>query len=171
VCRTGSSSSGARDDPAPNGSTATPQPIGLTSSVSALADRSNPRLPWVVSRSGGTYFRNGCGGAAHIPPAERLYFRTEEEVRRIGFTHATEREDACDAKGLAWHRALVDTARPSQPLEQPQDSSWVGSVADGVYFRRSCSAAQDLAPVNRRYFSSEAAAIAEGYRHSRTPGC
>jgi hypothetical protein len=145
-----------------------------------LADRSNPRLPWVMSRSGGLYYRNGCAGAVRIPPAERLYFRTEQELRRIGVVQATERQDACDAKALAWHRSLLDSARVSAPsgpqLErplttEPSDSAWVGSVADGVYFWGTCSAAQDLAPANRRYFASEAAAVAEGYRRSRTPQC
>jgi hypothetical protein len=176
VCRIGSGS--ARGDAsAPNVSPAgAAQPLGFAS-VSALADRSNPRLPWVVRASGGPYYRNGCAGAARVPPAERLYFRTEDEVRRIGFVAATDRENACDAKALAWHQALVDSTRappvlsPTAPAEVPPDSAWVGSVADSVYFRISCPAAQDLAPSNRKYFRSEAAAIAEGYRRSRTLGC
>jgi hypothetical protein len=174
VCRIGP---GSARDAAPNVSPdGAAQPLGFAS-VSALADRSNPRLPWVVRASGGPYYRNGCAGAARVPPAQRLYFRTEDEVRRIGFAAATDRENACDAKARAWHQASVDSARASQvlsprvPTEVPPDSAWVGSVADGVYFRRSCATAQDLAPSNRKYFRSEAAAVAEGYRRSRTSGC
>jgi len=130
--------------------------LGL-GNFSALADRSNPRLPWVVSRAGGTYYRNGCGGGARIPPKERLYFRTEGEVQRIGFARATDSQDACDAKALAWHRALIDSAASPvatsvERVESAADSSWVASVADGVYFRRGCSASQDLAPRKPKVF-------------------
>lgn len=51
------------------------------------------------------------------------------------------------------------------------DSAWVASFADGVYFQATCSAAQDLAPANRRYFRTEDQAKAAGFRRSRTPGC
>ena len=177
VCRTGpgSATRGGEPTTAPNVEAVAAGALGL-GNFSALADRSNPRLPWVVSRAGGTYYRNGCGGGARIPPKERLYFRTEGEVQRIGFARATDSQDACDAKALAWHRALIDSAASPvatsvERVESAADSSWVASVADGVYFRRGCSASQDLAPANRKYFRTEAAAIAEGYRRSRTLGC
>jgi Adenosine deaminase len=48
---------------------------------------------------------------------------------------------------------------------------WVSSYADGVYFRATCTAAQDLSPANRRYFPTEEAAQAAGYRRSKTPDC
>lgn len=48
---------------------------------------------------------------------------------------------------------------------------WVGSFADGIYFRAGCSAARDLAPTNRRYFSSDEVAQGAGYRRSSVPGC
>jgi hypothetical protein len=51
--------------------------------------------------------------------------------------------------------------------------SWVrvGSFADQVYFRATCSAAQDLAQANRRFFPSEPASKAMAFRRSRVPGC
>ena len=58
-----------------------------------------------------------------------------------------------------------------KPAEATVEYPWVGSFADGVYFRASCVAAQDLAPPNRRYFASEAAAQNGGFRRSRVPGC
>ena len=48
---------------------------------------------------------------------------------------------------------------------------WVGSIADEVYFRSSCIAAQDLAATNRRYFFSDKSAQDAGFRRSRTPTC
>ena len=67
---------------------------------------------------------------------------------------------------------------PAGSEERPQSTAntaaqypWVGSFVDGVYFRADCSAANDLAPTNRRYFPSEAVARDAGYRRSRVPGC
>ena len=78
-------SGGGEPTTAPNVEAVAAGALGL-GNFSALADRSNPRLPWVVSRAGGTYYRNGCGGGARIPPKERLYFRTEGEVQRCEFS-------------------------------------------------------------------------------------
>jgi hypothetical protein len=47
----------------------------------------------------------------------------------------------------------------------------VGSEADMVFYRPSCSAAQDIASANRRYFADEGAAHAAGFRRSTVPGC
>jgi hypothetical protein len=68
------------------------------------------------------------------------------------------------------------TPAPSRPeVESPTstaaDYPWIGSFADGIYFRADCSAALDLAPTNRRYFASEAVAEGAGYRRSRVSGC
>lgn len=51
------------------------------------------------------------------------------------------------------------------------NNSWVGSVSDRVFFRAGCSAARDLAPANSRFFATDAAAIAAGFRRSAVPGC
>ena len=60
---------------------------------------------------------------------------------------------------------------PQSPANTADEYPWVGSFADGVYFRADCSAVQDLAPPNRRYFTSEGVARGAGYRRSRVPGC
>ncbi len=67
-------------------------------------------------------------------------------------------------------------ASPTQPAEITPASTaseypWVGSFADGIYFKATCPPAQDLAPVNRRYFRRVADAENAGFRRSRTPGC
>ena len=53
----------------------------------------------------------------------------------------------------------------------PNDTLFVGSRVDGVFFLRSCLAAQDLASENRRYFKTEKDATDAKYRRSRVPGC
>lgn len=57
------------------------------------------------------------------------------------------------------------------PAATAGEYAWVGSFADGVYFRADCPAAQDLAPANRRYFRTIQDAEGAGFRRSRTPGC
>lgn len=51
------------------------------------------------------------------------------------------------------------------------DTLFVGSRMDGVFFLRTCLAAQDLAVENRRYFKTEKEALDAKYRRSRVPGC
>lgn len=78
------------------------------------------------------------------------------------------------ARSIVPRNDTTSAAEPEKLVSPPRGSGqqqWVGSFADGVYFLASCTAAQDLAPANRRTFTSESAAIAAGYRHSRTPGC
>jgi len=69
---------------------------------------------------------------------------------------------------------VTTTNTDPQPVKAPDaqsDASWVGSSADRIYFLASCAAAQDLAPANRRVFVTEQAALAAGFRRSRTPEC
>jgi hypothetical protein len=63
------------------------------------------------------------------------------------------------------------TEQGTNPTSSAGEYPWVASFADGIYFRAGCSAAQDLAPPNRRYFGSEAAARDAGYRRTRVAGC
>jgi hypothetical protein len=48
---------------------------------------------------------------------------------------------------------------------------WIGSIADSIYFRGTCSAAKDLAADNRRVFSSEQEARSLGFRRSSIIDC
>jgi len=50
-------------------------------------------------------------------------------------------------------------------------SLYIGSKADSVYFGKWCTAANDLAASNRRYFKTEADAIAAHFRRSSVPSC
>jgi hypothetical protein len=56
-------------------------------------------------------------------------------------------------------------------ISEPDDADWVGSIADAVYFRKSCHAARDLAITNRRLFASEQEARTLGFRRSSVPEC
>lgn len=71
--------------------------------------------------------------------------------------------------------ATPPTAAPIVPLPAAgttsKDTLFVGSRVDQVFFLRSCVAAQDLAPENRRYFRTEQEAFDAKYRRSRVPGC
>jgi hypothetical protein len=67
--------------------------------------------------------------------------------------------------------APVTQADPPGLADSDSEFPWLGSVADGVYFQRTCPAAQDLAPANRRYFRTHQEAEGAGFRRSRTPGC
>ena len=40
---------------------------------------------WVASSSGEVYYRRGCANANRLAPANRVYFRTEEEAKRAGY--------------------------------------------------------------------------------------
>jgi len=65
----------------------------------------------------------------------------------------------------------VTTPDTSPPAATAAAFPWVGSAADHIYFRARCAPAQDLAPVNRRYFRSSHEAEQAGYRRSQTHGC
>lgn len=74
------------------------------------------------------------------------------------------------SSGAATRLGIAAIGLPDSSAVHP-DSTWVASFADAVYFRTGCVASKDLAPANRRYFRSEDAAKAAGYRRSQTPGC
>ena len=135
-----------------------------------MADRMNSALPWVWNGRNNLYYANGCRGALAIPASDRRYFRTEAELIRIGFKRAAKDADQCDSAVLLAHRAKVDSFAKESPWVPP-DTLFVGSIADRVYFRRTCSAAIDLAENNRRTFITEHEATAAGYRRSRVTGC
>jgi hypothetical protein len=64
-----------------------------------------------------------------------------------------------------------DTVATIPATPPAAESGFVGSRADGVYYRASCPAVQDIAPANRRLFRTAQEAVAAGYRRSRVPGC
>lgn len=85
--------------------------------------------------------------------------------------------NSCIAQSYTCHVGEPAETSP-QPEAQPLttaapawDGDWVASLADSVYFKASCDAAQDLRPLNKRYFPTEAKAKAAGFRRSRVKGC
>ena len=47
--------------------------------------------PWVASRRGTTYYRNGCSGGNQLAAQNRIYFRTEEEAQAAGYRRSSQR--------------------------------------------------------------------------------
>lgn len=59
-------------------------PVGLVDDVP-------PGTKWIANGRTKTYYRVGCPEAAQIPPADRLYYGSEDSLKAAGFTQA----DAC----------------------------------------------------------------------------
>lgn len=100
---------------------------------------------------------------------------SRDKVCRIGASSSTP-APAADPSPRAAATAQTLTSPPATdddptPAETAPDYPWVGSFADGIYFKATCPAAQDLAPSNRRYFRAVQDAEGAGFRRSRTPGC
>jgi hypothetical protein len=59
----------------------------------ATASRAEPdeSVPWVASSRGQVYYRRECSNANRLAPANRIYFRTEEEARRASYRRSTSR--------------------------------------------------------------------------------
>lgn len=90
---------------------------------------------------------------------------------RVGSGSATSSSSGSSSAGQGSKSLYGQPTSPAPRSPSPADSQWVASVADGIYFLRSCSAAQDLHPSNRRYFAYEGDAITAGFRRSRAEGC
>ena len=68
-------------------------------------------------------------------------------------------------------RLLYGRPQSGSAAKSTNDTLFVGSRVDRVFFLRNCLAAQDLADENRRWFKTEKDALTAGYRRSRVPGC
>jgi hypothetical protein len=97
---------------------------------------------------------------------------------RVGSTTpprtATPQATAPQPRGDSVVRLLYGTSQSNADSIKSgtaNDTLFVGSRVDGVFFLRTCLAAQDLAPENRRYFKTEKEALDAKYRRSRVPGC
>ena len=100
---------------------------------------------------------------------------SRDKVCRIG-VEASEPAAASVAAPSSSTPAVQNVVSPDQASDPPPAATaseypWVGSFADGVYFRATCPTAQDLAPANRRYFRTIQDAEGAGFRRSRTSGC
>ena len=78
VCRIGTPSAPPTTSPTP-----------ATDNSTAVATTNS--VAWVGSSRGHTYYRRGCSTANRLSPANLIYFRTEEEARRAGYSRSTSR--------------------------------------------------------------------------------
>ena len=64
-----------------------------TCRVATAPARAEPdaNAPWVASSQGQVYYKRGCSNANGLAPANRIYFRTEEEARGAGYRRSTSR--------------------------------------------------------------------------------
>jgi hypothetical protein len=46
---------------------------------------------WVGSSRGTTYYRAGCSGAKKLSPANLIYFKSEDEAKKAGYTRSSQR--------------------------------------------------------------------------------
>jgi len=133
---------------------------------------SDSRLPWVGDTHFNVYYANGCTGGERVASWYKTYSKTEGELRKRGFRRATQAEEACDSAGIRLHAVkLASALEEGAGYSVRIDTNFVGSVADKIFFRRTCTAAQDVATSNRVMFVSERDATAAGYRRSRVQGC
>lgn len=93
------------------------------------------------------------------------------KVCRIGQPTPAPTSAAAAAVSPSSPRSLISPTASGGPAATAGEFPWVGSFADGVYFRADCPTAQDLAPANRRYFRTIQDAEGAGFRRSRTPTC
>ncbi len=106
TCRIGSPSQRPPSPPAPSvPERAAPaalleRPSGSTTIVDTL-------LPWVVSVTGATYFASACSGAAGIPANSRMFYRVEENLKRLGMSRATPKQEACSRTQMQEHERRV----------------------------------------------------------------
>ena len=73
--------------------TSRPAPAAPPASTEGEARASVPATsgPWVASRRGSTYYRNGCSGGNSLAAQNRIYFRTEEEAQAAGYRRSSQR--------------------------------------------------------------------------------
>ncbi len=69
-------------------------------------------LPWVVSVTGATYYASACGGAASVPVSSRMYYRLEENLKRLGMSRASPKQEACSRTEMQEHERRVAAAVP-----------------------------------------------------------
>lgn len=88
TCRVGTPPSNPTPPPASR-----PAPAAPPASSEGQANAAAPAAsgPWVASRRGTTYYRNGCSGGNQLAVQNRIYFRTEEEAQAAGYRRSSQR--------------------------------------------------------------------------------
>src|SRR3989442_11547546 len=69
----------------------TPSAPPTASRSESAAVAQNDSMAWVASSRGHTYYRRGCSTANRLSPANLIYFRTEGEAERAGYSRSTSR--------------------------------------------------------------------------------
>ena len=81
---------------------------------------------WVANARTRIYYRVGCPITASIPAADKLYYKDETSLQKVGFT----RSDDCDVSGAAnavtRERARVQTVPSSQYKSLPGSGLFAG---------------------------------------------
>lgn len=117
TCRIGSSSPSpapapAPTPPAPQTLLSRPESIATAPATTPAAAAVDTLLPWVVSATGATYYASACAGASRVA-ANRLFFRSEDNLQRLGMRRASAQEEACTARQMQEHeRRLTASAAP-----------------------------------------------------------
>lgn len=72
--------------------TAAPTPKPVVDTIKRpLAPGDTAVGPWTASRIGKVYYKTGCGGAKGLAAQNRIYFKTEEDAQKAGYTRSTQR--------------------------------------------------------------------------------
>jgi len=78
------------------------QPLIAAPAPATSAVNADTTLPWVASATGATYYASACSGATRVV-AGRLYFRSEENLKRLGMSRASAKEEECTLTQLQEH--------------------------------------------------------------------
>ena len=106
TCRVGGASSGSStaEGSEPNApSRAAPLYTPSDADRRQRTERSDTLMPWVAAMSPSVYFASACSGAATISADRRLFFRTEENLQRIGYKRASAKLEGCTLEQLQEH--------------------------------------------------------------------
>lgn len=59
--------------------------------VTGAAVKSDTAGAWVASSRGHTYYKNGCSGANKLAVKNRIYFKSEADAKKAGYSHSAQR--------------------------------------------------------------------------------
>lgn len=134
-----------------------PTPPALTTPATPPT---GPPLRFAGSRADRVYFVVGCSAEKELSEINRVQFPSDLAAKAAGY-RASRVPDCGLGDG---------PAAPADPAVN-STGAFIGSRLDKVFYLRSCTAAQDLADLNRREFADEEEARAAGYQRSKVSGC
>ena len=108
TCRIGSPSQRPPATPAPKPvERAAPAAAALLAAPEAAPATADTLRPWVVSVTGATYYASACSGATSIPADSRMFYRAEENLKRLGMSRASPKQEACSRTEMQEHERRV----------------------------------------------------------------